>query len=243
LINDLFKVTSSNRLELVASNGDISISNLSFGYEEDNPILEDVSLNIKRNAKYLIIGPSGKGKSTLLKILGGYIANYQGEVLINNQDYKSISESSLLSIINYVDQYPYVFNLSIRDNIDLNHSYSDEEVLEVLKKVQLEEYITTYGLDHIVNSQTTTLSGGELQRLCLARALLYNHSVLLLDEITSSLDLANTTIIESIISELKDKTLLYVCHKVNDVLIKKFDYIIDFKEKKINIIASSDYII
>ena len=201
----------------------IRIENLSFGYNENNPILSNFNFDIKKGGKYLLTGDSGSGKSTLLKILVGDIDNYSGKILVDGQELKDIDAQF---IIQYIDQDNYLFNNSYKENISLWNEYTDAEIIEALNKSSV-DFIDDIG--NLVENNGSNLSGGQKQRLALARAFIRNKSVILFDEGTSSLDKKNTLLIEKLLLEDKELTVLMVTHHPLEENIDKFDQIVSIK--------------
>ncbi len=201
---------------------------VSYKYDtSDSYILNDFSFDLNSNKKYLIVGESGKGKTTFLKILAG-IVDYEGEVEIDKIELSTISPSSLYKYLSYVQQDSFILNDTIRNNIDLTSSHTDQEILEVIKKVQLDTLVNKKGLDTYISEELFAVSGGEKQRLALARSLIKKPHVILLDEVTSSLDKKTALEIEKTLISLKDTIVVYICHKATKDLIDNFDEVIDF---------------
>lgn len=190
-------------------------------------ILSNVNLHLERGKKYLIIGESGAGKTTLIKTIAGFIP-YQGELCVNGLDMGKIDMSSLYNLLSYASQEPFIFDDSVRGKVDLAGTYSNDYITDVMHKVGLSEFLHEHDLSSRISDEVVEISGGEKQRLCLARALLKHPQLLLLDEITASLDKTNTRSIEKLISSL-ETTILYVCHKPSEDLLNSFDSIIEIK--------------
>ncbi len=234
VVFDEVSIHKNNYVKVVEDIETIILSKTSVKYSNaDEYILKDIDLEIKKGKKYLIVGRSGIGKSTFLKLLMGSL-HYEGSIKINLIELSEIDKISLYSNISYVPQAPYIFNDSIINNIDMKGQHSREEVEGIIEKVNLKEFVLNKGLDTYISEEVSAISGGEKQRMCLARALLNNPKVLLLDEVTASLDKKTAFEIEKLITTL-DITTLYVCHKVSDKLLETFDYIIDFNEMSIGI--------
>ncbi|MBT9153970.1 MAG: Lipid A export ATP-binding/permease protein MsbA [Firmicutes bacterium] len=234
VVFDEVSIHKNNYVKVVEDIETIILSKTSVKYSNaDEYILKDIDLEIKKGKKYLIVGRSGIGKSTFLKLLMGSL-RYEGSIKINSIELSEINKISLYSNISYVPQTPYIFNDSIINNIDMKGQYSREEVEGMIEKVNLKEFVLNKGLDTYISEEVSAISGGEKQRICLARALLNNPKVLLLDEVTASLDKKTAFEIEKLITTL-DITTLYVCHKASDRLLETFDYIIDFSEMSISI--------
>jgi ATP-binding cassette subfamily C protein len=233
LIKEVYEEFSSinkSKVKFNESLKTLSISNLSFKYDS-NYIIENLSFTLEKNRKYLLIGSSGIGKSTLLKILSGQLY-FQGDILFNNTSLIDIEEKSLHSLLYYGDQNSYIFNDTLRNNIDINSSYSDSEVLSAISKASLLDFMQNKTLDYLIDEELNKVSEGEKQRICLARAFLRNPQLLLLDEITASLDQINSVEIESNILSSSNSTIVYICHKLNKELLSKFDFVINFIDKQ-----------
>lgn len=190
-------------------------------------IFHNLNLEVEQKKKYLVIGESGAGKTTLFKIIFGLIKDYQGEVILNDAlNYHQVSESSLKNLIGYLPQDTVIFNDTIKNNVTLfNPNISDETVVKALHQVNLGKWLTAHSLDTQINSETKNLSGGELQRIAIARALVHNKDIMIFDEITANLDACNRELIEKVICEL-DQTVLYISHTTNEKQAQNFDTVI-----------------
>ena len=152
-----------------------------------------------------IVGKSGEGKSTILKLINKNYDVSDGKILIDNNDINDLSEETIKNNISVVSQSPYIFNLSIKENIKLaNSKATDDEIVAVCKKVQIHNFIMNLenGYDTLVGENGVILSGGQKQRLAIARALIKKSKIILLDEATSSLDNNNQEKIKNILKEL-----------------------------------------
>ncbi|QGS52377.1 ATP-binding cassette domain-containing protein [Spiroplasma tabanidicola] len=203
----------------------LNINNLSLSYDEKQ-VFKDFNLEIGLNKKYLLVGKSGAGKTTLFKTIFGLIDDYEGKIVINDQkDYKQIDKRDIWNLIAYVPQSNIVYNVSMRDNLTLfDDSISDDKIIDVIKKVNLSSWLEQNSLDTILDNDNKNLSGGEVQRMAIARALLQNKEFMILDEITASLDKENRSSIEDLVGSL-NKTILYISH-TTDVNNKNFDKVI-----------------
>ncbi|MDE6547168.1 MAG: ATP-binding cassette domain-containing protein, partial [Lactobacillus sp.] len=161
-------------------------------------------------------------------IISGQIKNYQGSVKINNQDEKTLSYDAIREALIYVDQIPYLFNGTIRYNLELGEHFSDQEIFDALRKADLLDYVKELpaGLNTKVGENGTKMSGGQKQRLALARGLLRNRKLFLLDESTSSLDKKSALNVENIFLSQPDITVIFVSHQLHDENKQKFDRII-----------------
>lgn len=188
-------------------------------------IISNINFNFDLTKKYAIIGASGSGKSTLMNILSGRINNYSGSITLGNYDLKTLTLSQLSQEIFYLNQSPHLFNESIRDNLTLGDCYDDSELWQVLKQVGLAEMIKELPeqLSSFAGEQGRLLSGGEAQRLALARGLLRQKKILLLDEATSKLDSKNALKIEHLLLDRPELTVIMVTHHLHTGLTHKLD--------------------
>ena len=210
----------------------ISFSNIDFSYPntEEN-IFNHLSLKIQKGEKIAIVGTSGSGKSTLLNLLLSFYDVTSGHISIDNQDIQAISAESLYNLMTIVQQDVYIFDDTLRANITLNQSFTDEEINQAVQQSGLESYVleNESGLQTLCGENGSNLSGGQKQRLSIARALIRKTPILLLDEATSSLDNQVTTEIENSILDIQDLTALVVTHKLNENILKKYDRILFMK--------------
>lgn len=211
----------------------ISFSNIDFSYPNtEEKIFNHLSLKIQKGEKIAIVGMSGSGKSTLLNLLLRFYDVTSGHISIDNQDLQAISAESLYNLMTIVQQDVYIFDDTLRANITLNQSFTDEEIKKAVQQSGLESYVleNESGLQTLCGENGSNLSGGQKQRLSIARALIRKTPILLLDEATSSLDNQVTTEIESSILDIQDLTALVVTHKLNENILKKYDRILFMKD-------------
>ena len=210
----------------------ISFSNIDFSYPNaEEKIFNHLSLKIQKGEKIAIVGMSGSGKSTLLNLLLRFYDVTSGHISIDNQDIQAISAESLYNLMTIVQQDVYIFDDTLRANITLNQSFTDEEIKQAVHQSGLESYVleNESGLQTLCGENGSNLSGGQKQRLSIARALIRKTPILLLDEATSSLDNQVTTEIENSILDIQDLTALVVTHKLNENILKKYDRILFMK--------------
>ncbi|MBR6515546.1 MAG: ABC transporter ATP-binding protein [Bacilli bacterium] len=218
--------------ESIENINDITISNLSFMYE-DKAILKDISHKFEKNKSYAIVGPSGAGKTTLINLLLARENNYTGNIYYNGIEVREISLDSLYEISSFVEQNVFVFDDSIINNITM-YSNVDEELLnEVIIKSGLTELIKEKGRDYSCGENGSNLSGGEKQRISIARALINKSQLLLLDEVTSALDNETSSLITNQLLELNNTTRIMITHRLDEEVLNKFDQIIVMKNGKI----------
>lgn len=210
----------------------ISFSNIDFSYPNtEEKIFNHLSLKIQKGEKIAIVGMSGSGKSTLLNLLLRFYDVTSGHISIDNKDLQAISAESLYNLMTIVQQDVYIFDDTLRANITLNQSFTDEEIKQAVQQSGLESYVleNESGLQTLCGENGSNLSGGQKQRLSIARALIRKTPILLLDEATSSLDNQVTTEIENSILDIQDLTALVVTHKLNENILKKYDRILFMK--------------
>ena len=210
----------------------ISFSNVDFSYPNaEEKIFNNLSLQIKKGEKIAIVGMSGSGKSTLLNLLLRFYDVTSGYISIDNQDLQAISAESFYNLMTIVQQDVYIFDDTLRANITLNQSFTDEEIKQAIQQSGLESYVleNESGLQALCGENGSNLSGGQKQRVSIARALIRKTPILLLDEATSSLDNQVTTEIESSILDIQNLTALVVTHKLNENILKKYDRILFMK--------------
>ena len=210
----------------------ISFSNVDFSYPNaEEKIFNNLSLQIKKGEKIAIVGMSGSGKSTLLNLLLRFYDITSGYISIDNQDLQTISSESLYNLMTIVQQDVYIFDDTLKANITLSQSFTEDDIKKAVQQSGLESYIleNELGLQALCGENGSNLSGGERQRLSIARALIRKTPILLLDEATSSLDNKVTTEIENSILEIQDLTVLVVTHKLNKSMLKKYNRILFMK--------------
>ena len=213
--------------------GEIAIKNLSFQYGE-RKIIDDLSLSIKKGEKIAFVGESGSGKSTLIKILLGLLKYNQGKVRLGDMELSGICLNNLYDRVSYLSQDAPVFDGTIKENLVFEKKVSEEQMLGALSEVQLSHLVGNLaeGLNTEIGEKGTCLSGGEKQRLALARLWFEDSELVILDEATSAMDnLTEENVMKSVMQKMKDKTVIAIAHRLNS--IAGFDRIILFREGKI----------
>lgn len=214
------------------SNG-ITVKNVTFGYETGCDILHDINVTFDRGKKYAIVGASGSGKSTLLNLLMASHGNYSGQIYYNGHEVKDINSASLYDIVSMIQQNVFVFNASIRDNITMFHEFPETEVSHAIELSGLSKLIADRGEEYLCGENGSGLSGGEKQRISIARSLLKKSQVLLVDEATASLDAETAYQVSSAILGLDDITGIVVTHSLDEGLLRQYDGIITLKNGSI----------
>ncbi len=213
--------------------GEIAIKNLSFQYG-GRKIIDDLSLSIKKGEKIAFVGESGSGKSTLIKILLGLLKYNQGKVRLGDMELSGICLNNLYDRVSYLSQDAPVFDGTIKENLVFEKKVSEEQMLGALSEVQLSHLVENLaeGLNTEIGEKGTCLSGGEKQRLALARLWFEDSELVILDEATSAMDnLTEENVMKSVMQKMKDKTVIAIVHRLNS--IAGFDRIILFREGKI----------
>lgn len=217
------KDNEQEKLEINTLKSAIEIQNLSFSYEASVKALRNVSLTFHSGKKYAIVGASGSGKSTLFKLLTKYSNEYDGNILFDGIDLRNVTYSSLSEVISVVQQNVFVFHDSIYNNICLYKNIPEEKFDYVIQKSGLSSLIQQKGKDFSCGANGNKLSGGEKQRISIARALLRNTSILLMDEASSALDEKTADEIMHSILDMPGTTSLVITHRLNSTLLKKYD--------------------
>lgn len=201
--------------------GSIEFKNVNFGYE-NQLVLKDMSFRIDKCQTIGIVGKSGAGKSTLFNLIEKLYRVEEGQILLDDIDIDELDENSIRENITTITQNPYIFNMSIKENLKITKPYAtDEEVEAKCKQCALDEYIASLekGMDTLVGENGVILSGGLKQRLAIARAILKNSKIILLDEATSSLDNDTQDFIHKSIKKIrKDYTILIIAHRLSTVI-------------------------
>ena len=216
-------------------NESITLKNVDFGYEEADNILEDVQLELKKGGKYLIVGPSGGGKSTLLKLLRKYFNPTKGEILIDGHSLKDIKKQDFFSHVANVEQQVFIFEDTLRNNITLYKDYSEEEIEEALQKSGLTEFVASLpnGLDTMIYDNGKNISGGERSRVVIARGLLAHASIIFLDEAFAALDMERAKEIEESILGLEGITVINVSHVLFKDTKHRYDKVLKVNHQQV----------
>ena len=200
---------------------DIGFEHVSFAYENGNPILKDVSFSIPQGSMTAIVGPSGGGKTTITRLIARFWDVQEGSITIGGHDVKEFTCDSLLKNMSMVFQNVYLFHDTIENNIKFGcPDATHEQVVEAAKKACCHDFISALpqGYDTVIGEGGSTLSGGEKQRISIARAMLKDAPIILLDEATASVDPENEVHLQQAISALvKNKTLIVIAHRLSTI--------------------------
>ncbi|MCR5383810.1 MAG: ABC transporter ATP-binding protein/permease [Saccharofermentans sp.] len=221
--------------ELPALEKAISVKDVSFSYEEGKEVLHDVSFDFEAGKSYAIVGASGSGKSTLLNLImsGACGADYSGSISWDGLELKDSSSDSFFDQVSSIDQNVFVFNSSIKDNITMFRDFPEEEVSEAIRRSNLKELIEERGSGYLCGESGKALSGGEKQRISIARSLLKRSSVLVADEITAALDPQTAYKVSSDILDLTGLTRIVVTHSLEERLMRRYDKILVMRDGRI----------
>ncbi|MBQ8815193.1 MAG: ABC transporter ATP-binding protein/permease [Lachnospiraceae bacterium] len=209
---------------------DICCSDLQFAYEADRPILKGIDLTLKKGTFVAVVGESGCGKSTLANILTGRNRGYTGSVTVGGVELSEIEEDRLLRVTTYIGHAGYLFKGTVRDNLLMaKPTGTDEDLWSVLEQVRLAEFLRSEnGLDTQLQEKGSNFSGGQCQRLALARALLHDSPVYIFDEATSNIDVeSENDIMDQIHRLAKTKTVLLISHRLANVTAADCIYVMD----------------
>ena len=217
-----------------AAYGDLELENITFSYETEKPLLKDVNMKFPKGSKTALIGRNGSGKSTIINLLTRLYDPADGKILLNGTDIFKISLQEYRSMVSIVSQQIYLFNDTIKNNICLYKTVSDEEVEIACRDSGLDDFLKEVSLDYMVGQNGSMLSGGQKQKIALARALIHDRPIILFDEVTSNTDVYSEHQINGLLhTRLKDKTVVIITHrqeilsKVDQVIILKHGTVTD----------------
>ena len=231
--NTLISEENVETTEIKDFNNKISLEDVSFKYD-DKKVLENISFDFEKGKKYALVGLSGSGKSTLMKLISKRIKANEGKICIDRTDLDEISRNSIINLISTINQNVFLFKGSIYDNITLfSKDYSEEKVKDVILKAELGKYLDRLYDKELISENANNLSGGEKQRISIARSLIKDTKIILADEILSSLDNEIAFSIEKGLLELENITLISVTHRLIKENLKQYDKILVLKDGKI----------
>lgn len=234
LIDKLARALNNNvrdegaHIPLTLSDG-IHMDNVTFSYDGEKEALSHVTTTFEAGKSYAIVGGSGSGKSTLLNLLMASYSNYEGTIHFDENNLRNISSASLYELVSLIQQNVFVFNNSVRDNVTMFHPFDDNAVNQALALSGLSEFIARRGEDALCGENGCNLSGGEKQRISIARSLLRKSPVLLMDEATAALDTQTAFRVIGSILDLKGLTRIVVTHALDETILKRYDKILAMK--------------
>ena len=241
ITSEIGKILDSRELENIdkgenLESYNIKLQDVDFSYYGEKKVIDNLSMEIKESSVSALVGPSGSGKSTIAKLIAGFWNADSGSIKIGNVETKDLSLEKLSSLISFVSQDNFLFDMTIKENIRLgNKEANDEEIIEVCKKSACHDFIMNLsnGYDTRVGEGGGHLSGGERQRISIARAMLKNAPIVILDEATSYIDPENEALIQNALANLvKGKTLIIIAHRLKTIV--DADRIFVIKDGKLN---------
>ena len=203
---------------------------MTFSYDGEKSVLNGISADIPRNSLVSVVGESGCGKSTIASLICGTTKGYKGSIKIDGVEIRDIDEKALMDNITAVNFNSYIFAGTVRDNLLMAcPNASDDELIDALEKVNLWEFLSSQdGLDTALSQQGSNFSGGQRQRLAIARALLHDTPVYIFDEVTSNIDVESENDIMEVIREMaKTKTVLLISHRLENVVTSDMILLLD----------------
>ncbi len=212
----------------------IKFDNVTFGYDDED-VLKNVTFTVKSGSRTALVGSSGSGKSTVLKLAAGFYKASSGNIFLGGTNISNVDDESLLKYYSVVFQDVLLFDGTIMDNIRLgNKNATDDEVIKAAKLANCDSFVSNLpnGYMTTIGENGKLLSGGEKQRISIARAIIKDAPIVLLDEVTSALDIQNENLIQKAVSHItKNKTVIVIAHKLNT--IKDCDNILVFDNGRI----------
>lgn len=211
----------------------LRLEDVRFSYDGETEILRGVSAVFDAGKAYAIVGASGSGKSTLLNLLTTPGMAYAGKILLDGTELRTVSPESLYETVSVIQQNVFVFNASIRDNVTMFRSFPPEELAQAVRRAQLEALLAERGEDYLCGESGSGLSGGEKQRISIARSLIKHASVLLADEATAALDAQTAHQVTDDILSLSGVTRIVVTHTLEQAALRRYDGILVLKDGRI----------
>lgn len=229
--NDLPAPAEPAKPTLTALHSGIVLTDLTVAYGQAQPVIQDLQQTFRLGGKYAIVGPSGSGKSTLFNLLAGKLTAYRGSLTLNGQEYHDLDPTAIRDHVMYLDQTPYIFSGSVRDNLTLGDDYSDAELIAALQRAALWDQVQALpaGLDNSVGENGRNFSGGQKQRLALARGFLRHKQIILMDEGTASLDKDQALKIEETLLNDPSLTVLMITHQLYPEITKQLTAVLELQ--------------
>lgn len=250
-INDEYSLNNNNKnCTSEFKNYDIEFKNVSFSYPETSSaaskVLENISFSLKEGQSLGILGPTGSGKSTLIKLLSNFFSNYSGEIFIGNKEIRTYSTNELFEKICIVEQNTKLIEGTIKSNLLIgNTSSTEDEIINALKNAEAYDFISKYkdGIDHEVLVNGNNFSGGQKQRLSIARGLLKKSPIIVFDNSTSALDYITESKIQNTIDNLSEKKLTKIIISQRVSSVKNCDKILILKNGKVDCYGNHEYVL
>lgn len=211
----------------------ISLSDVTFGYDENLPVLSGLSVEFAAGGCYAVVGASGSGKSTLLSLLMGAHSNYGGQIAFDGCELRDASLESLWATVSLVRQDTFLFDATLRENITMFAPVDAAELESAVRRAGLASFVAAHGMDYPCGEGGSNLSGGERQRVCVARSLLHGAGVLLLDEATSALDQETADQVTRSVVALEGTTRIMVTHRLDAGQLRLFDGIVVLRDGRV----------
>lgn len=213
----------------------IELKDVSFRFEKQEKGFEHLSYVFEADQKYIVLGESGSGKSTLAKLLSGFYRCDAGEICIDHDNIDQMSEESLYRRVNYIEQRVFLFNDTLRSNITMYKDYGPDEIENAVRLAGLKELVDRLPqhLETLVEGNGVNFSGGEMQRIAIARAILAKSRFMIFDEATANMDTALAREIEEIIMNLEHTGIIYITHHQSKELLRAADHVLTMKDWRI----------
>ena len=218
----------------------IRLENVSFGYESGKDVLHGITAEFECGKAYAIVGGSGSGKSTLLHLLMAGSTDYRGKILLDDTELREIAPEALYEMMSVIQQNVFVFNASIKDNVSMFRRFPQEELDKAIQHAHLSNLLAERGEDYLCGENGCGLSGGEKQRISIARSLLKKSSVLLADEVTAALDAQTAHQVSEDILDLTGMTRIVITHTLEEALLRRYDGILVIKNGAVEEYGSFD---
>ncbi len=225
--------TQPDGVQITPLTRELRLEDVRFSYDGETEILRGVSAVFEAGKAYAVVGASGSGKSTLLNLLTSPGMAYEGSILLDGTELRTASPESLYETVSLIQQNVFVFNASIRDNVTMFRSFPPEELAQAVRRAQLEALLAERGEDYLCGENGSGLSGGEKQRISIARSLLKHASVLLADEATAALDAQTAHQVTDDILSLSGVTRIVVTHTLEHAALRRYDGILVLKDGRI----------
>ena len=207
-------------LKLKELSGNVEFKNVSYSYNNEKNIINNLSFKINKNSSVALVGESGSGKSTIIKLIMGLIKYDKGNILIDDKELSKLNLNSFYDNVTYVSQEAPIFDGTLRENLIFDKKIPDEEIIKVLNLVCLDKFYEKLenGLDTELGEKGVRMSGGERQRVALARLFFDDSKIIILDEATSAMDnITEKLVMENVVKQLDNKTLVVIAHRLETI--------------------------